>query len=334
MTENATKDRQHADEIRADRACIGCGFNLFGQSITKEEHYGLAICRCPECGTVAALQSYPAMTHWVNRFRMLLGAIWIVSLTGVFIGYTFSIAGMAQVSSNMAGQHLSDIIGQAHHEWTQEQNPDNQLVSPNTVTNAAPGVMVPTLAPGTTIVTSNGVTTVNGVVVPPPSVSVPQSGQFNWVWLAPNWGDEHLDQLIQDNGGLLKNIDTEFVMMSIPATVVGVIFGIFWSIALLGSTRRRAMLVPLVAGTAAFGFIFAITRTSLNYTYVSKLTESLYIPIAGVMFIAYICLASFFGIWIGRKVARLVVVMALPPRNRVSFSALWTRDGLALPKPK
>ncbi|MFK7759400.1 MAG: hypothetical protein AB8C13_05580 [Phycisphaerales bacterium] len=333
MTENTVLECQLVGEIRADRACVGCGFNLFGQSIIKEEHYGLGICRCPECGTVAALQSYPVMSHWVNRFRMLIAAVWIIVLTVVFIGHTLTAAGMAQASSGLAGQHLSDIIGQSHHEWTQQQNPDKQLVSPSTVTTNVTNALTPTLAPGTTIQTTNGVTTVNGVVVPPPGAAIEQSGQYDWVWLTAGWGDEHLDQLIEMHGGLWANIDKKFVLMLIPGTVIGVLFGIFWSVALLGSTRRRAMTIPLLAGVIAFVFIYAITRDSLSNTYVSKLAESLYVPIVGLMYLAYICLVSFFGIWIGRKVARVVVVMALQPRSRVPFSPLWTRDGLSLPKP-
>ena len=78
MTEHDTHDT-----IRADRACIACGFNLFGQPITREAHYNLLITRCPECGQAAALQSYPTMSHWVNRFRAILSALWIALTLGI-----------------------------------------------------------------------------------------------------------------------------------------------------------------------------------------------------------------------------------------------------------
>ena len=111
MTENPVLECQTVGEIRADRACVGCGFNLFGQSIVKEEHYGLGICRCPECGTVAALQSYPVMSHWVNRFRVLIAAIWIVLLLAFFAGNIGVISGLTAAACDESAKSMADIIG-------------------------------------------------------------------------------------------------------------------------------------------------------------------------------------------------------------------------------
>lgn len=322
------------DEIRADRACIGCGFNLYAQPVTKEEHYGLAICRCPECGTVAALQQYPMMTHWVNRFRTLIAAVWIVLLLGLFIGSTMAITGLSQGASNIAGENMSDIIGQAHYEWSQEQDRLRELANPSNTAGTSTSATTPALTPGTTIVTSNGVTTINGVVTPlTTTTTTTQPGRFNWVWLSPGWGDAHLDRVIKDNGGLIANIDREFLVMLIPGTIVGTLFGIFWSIALLGGTRRKAAIVPVVSCALAVILLIGMSRPDYNFTYISALSQDLYSTVIGPVFIAYMLFVSMIGIWIGRKFARLVVVMALPARGRVPLSLLWTRDGLELPRP-
>jgi len=148
------------DEIRADRACIGCGFNLYGQTVTKEPHYGIVITRCPECGTVAALQTYPVMTHWANRFRSLTAALWVVILLGFFMGNMTSMMGMTQGASNIAGNKMSDIIGEANAIWVQEQEALQQAakLASNPASNpaATPTTTVPGLPAGTTIVTSGG----------------------------------------------------------------------------------------------------------------------------------------------------------------------------------
>lgn len=110
------------DQIRADRACITCGFNLYGQSVTKEHHYGLAIARCPECGTVAALQQYPAMTHWVNRFRTIIASVYIVALLGFFALSTFGVSMFAYASSSVASQHLSTHLRADFNAWYERQS--------------------------------------------------------------------------------------------------------------------------------------------------------------------------------------------------------------------
>ena len=327
-------------EIRADRACIGCGFNLYGQSVTKEEHYGLAVCRCPECGTVAALQSYPVMGHWVNRFRALIAAVWIVVLVGFFIGNSMAWMGMSIGASNIAGQKMSEIIGEAHFVWKEEKDAQAQAAlaaqqaansTPVAGTPATPAPVVPGLPAGTTIVTSNGVTSINGVVVGQAAQTTPT--QFRWTWLDSEWMENHLKDTIAARGGLFKNIDTEFLIMLIPGTIVSLLFGMFWSIALLGGSRKKAALVPVVAGIVGLAVHIGVSIPDMGTTFASSLSQDLYGPVVGPMYIGALVLISMVGIFLGRMIARWVVVMALPPRNRVPLSLLWTCDGKALPKP-
>ncbi|MBL4808575.1 MAG: hypothetical protein JKY43_00755 [Phycisphaerales bacterium] len=335
MTDDTTETKPVlSGEIRADRACIGCGFNLYAQPVTKEPHYGLAIARCPECGTVAALQTYPVMTHWVNRFKALIAGVWVVVLLGLFIGNTMSLMGMAQGASNLAGQKMSDIIGEANSIWVQEQEAIQQAV--NQVSNPATttSTTIPGFPAGTTIVTSNGVTTVNGVVVSTATTTTTTTpGRYRWTRLDSQWIENHLDETIKSSGGLRKNIDKEYLVMLIPGTIVAVFFGIFWSIVLLGGSRRRALIVPLVACVLAMLIHLGISIPGSGTTYASSLTQNLYGPVIGPMYLAVLFILSAIGIWSGRKIARFVVVTALPPRSRVSLSLLWTCDGLELPRP-
>lgn len=318
-------------EIRADRACIGCGFNLFGQSVSKEDHYGLAICRCPECGTVAALQSYPAMSHWVNRFRAIIASVWITVLLGFFLGHTMAVTGMAQGAGNLAGQQMSEYIGEANYLWEQAKAEAAQAANP-TPASATTTPTIPGLPAGTTIVTNNGVTTINGVIVAQ-NAQTTSPNQYRWTWLNSEWIDKHLDETIAGRGGLIKNIDMQFLVMFIPGAMVSILFGVFWSITFLGGSRKRVLLVPLVGSIIAIGLMIALSTRDSGSVFASSLTQDLYGPIVGTFFIAVLFLLCAFGIFIGRMVARWIVLMALPPRSRVPLSILWTADNKSLPKP-
>lgn len=327
----ANNQVEQFDEIRADRACIGCGFNLFGQTVTKEDHYGLAICRCPECGTVAALQAYPTMTHWVNRFRALIAAVWIALLLAIFVGSTGAITGMCGAACDVASTTLGEEIGKNHQQWEDQRRADAlaaKLIeqastgNPTHIASASNELAGTTVDP-TTITMINGVTVTN---------SAPNNGG-RWTQITDEWIDSQLSQTIESSGGLAGAIHREFIVFLIPMTIVGSILGIFWSIAMLGATRKKVLLIPLVSCLLATVIIIAINAPG-GYTYGSSVARSVFTPYLAPMLMAYQFLVFAIGIWIGRKVARWIVVMALPPRNRVPLSLLWTRDGLPLPKPK
>jgi hypothetical protein len=330
------------DEIRADRVCIGCGFNLYAQPVSKEEHYGLAICRCPECGTVAALQSYPTMTHWVNRFRALIAAIWVVLLLAFFAGNIGAISGMTAAACDESARYMGELMGQEHQRWEDLklaelkalESESGQAVD-QTGQAAQPIAPIDPLAalnaPGTTIVTTtNGVTTINGV----PVVSSGTTAGGRWTMITDEWRDTHLDDTVQLSGGLWENVNREFLIFLIPMSIVGTLFGIFWSVALLGSSRKKAVLVPLILCVVGLAIVLAIHAPASSNSYSQNIAVGMYAPLIAPIMFAYQLLVMAFGIWIGRKVARMIVVMALPPRNRVPLSLLWTRDGLVLPSTK
>lgn len=76
----APLQEQRLGQLSGDRACVKCSFNLAGQHIVREAHYGLLIVRCPECGTPAALQEYPVLGRWAPRLGFALIGIWIALL--------------------------------------------------------------------------------------------------------------------------------------------------------------------------------------------------------------------------------------------------------------
>ena len=120
MSEHTAADRHDGTpgevlgEIQTDRACIECGFNLFGQTIVRDEHYGMPIARCPECGRVCALQEYPGLGVWARRWNGLLGSLWLLAAVGLFsLLLTFSLAPTGPVlEENITG--IAERIAQQH----------------------------------------------------------------------------------------------------------------------------------------------------------------------------------------------------------------------------
>lgn len=321
---NAQESPTSINQIRADRACIGCGFNLFGQTVSKEEHYGLAITRCPECGTVAALQSYPTMSHWVNRFRVILASFWIILLTALFAANTGGLLGFTVSAIDVASDDLGDIIGLAYEQWGLTQEQVASQTSSVAGAPAPPSAPIP--VPGTTtIVTINGVTTINGVAI--------GGNSYRWQQVSEEWMESDLETTIDQTGGLWKNADKQFLYLAFPAAVVATIAGVLWSILLLGAKRKQMLLIPL-AGCLIAGFIITgVNNSAGGSNYSNQIADRLYTPLILPMMLGTQFVFLAFGIFIGRKIARMLVIMALPASARVPFSIFWTRDGLQVPKP-
>jgi len=300
-SEQHERDAGDLDQIRADRACIGCGFNLYGQTVSKEEHYGLAIARCPECGTVAALQQYPLMSHWVNRFRAILAALWIVLLLGTFGLSTMAISGFAISISEVASNPLGDYIGLSFTQWQEDQ-----------------------AAGATPAGTAGNVT---------PVITRQMTGSYQWVTVSPEWYDIHLDSCVASFGNLWANMDRGAYIFLVPAGVVSLLLGVYWSIALLGASRLRALCVLVLAALIGGVFVISFNTGVGNFPWASNIAEEYYAVRIVPFVMIYQLLWMGVGLFFGRMVARFVVCLALPARSRVPLGVLWTRDGLSPPSP-
>lgn len=119
---------ERVSTMLADRACTGCGFNLIGQPIVRERHYGLLIARCPECGTVAALQEYPALGRWANRWAALLAGLWFLFITAGTMAVAGMITGFTHGAGHAASEHVAEVIKQKYiaHE-TAKGTPVDQI---------------------------------------------------------------------------------------------------------------------------------------------------------------------------------------------------------------
>lgn len=95
MPTTPTTRNERIGVIRGDRLCQRCAYNLTGQPIFREAHYGLMIARCPECGEVAALQHQPVLANWLGRLHGLLLAVWFTFIIALAAAGTIALEGLA-----------------------------------------------------------------------------------------------------------------------------------------------------------------------------------------------------------------------------------------------
>ncbi|HEY0008428.1 MAG TPA: hypothetical protein VGB55_06875, partial [Tepidisphaeraceae bacterium] len=71
--------------IETDTFCDGCSYNLRTQKVWRDPRLGIAICRCPDCGShQAAGRSTSATNVWLRRLTTLALLAWVcVSLAFV-----------------------------------------------------------------------------------------------------------------------------------------------------------------------------------------------------------------------------------------------------------
>jgi hypothetical protein len=108
-----TAREQRVSTVTGDRLCTTCSYNLVGQMVLREPHYGLLIVRCPECGTVASVQEYPLLGRWANRWGAVLAALYFIFLLGMWPASSGTIAGMAvgiaEEATYSYGRYLTDL---------------------------------------------------------------------------------------------------------------------------------------------------------------------------------------------------------------------------------
>lgn len=105
--------------LLADRPCARCAFNLVGQSIVRERHYGLLVVRCPECGTIASLQEYPLLGRWANRWAAIAAAAWLLLAAAVSFGIAGVMFGFTIGTMETTNRPLADLISKKHEDHQQ-----------------------------------------------------------------------------------------------------------------------------------------------------------------------------------------------------------------------
>lgn len=293
-----TADGERVSTVVGDRLCIKCGFNLTGQPVMKESTYNLFIARCPECGTVASMQEYPALGKWANRWAAMAAALWlaviIAGMAGLGVSFFATSVASTQVVSDSASRAI--IL-----EWVETPS-GHKALEDFRARNSNPTAILTRRHP------------------------------IDMKW----WSAQDGWKVLTKQGGWRAIVLKPAISFSSVVLIIGAIGGVLLSVAMLHVPRPRLVLYLLlpVAVATAFQSIF-ITQITLSPIFGTTVRDvALQLVARATMattdVFAYIGLVV--GALVGRSIARAMVMALLPPRMRSSLSFLWIAAGKKPPK--
>lgn len=297
------------DVIAGDRPCAACGFNLHGQPITREPGSNLLFCRCPECGTAAALQEYPLLGRWAERLRFVVAALWL-GLLLLGIGACVAAASACIEAGTAAGiETCSSAIMQRYTSYVESLSVEEQ--------------------------TKLGAQINNGRLVNIWNAS------FDETW----WSGQSLEAILAERAVSASILQRTIIRVTLIALLTLLPFGVLLSVAMPHLRwRGRLLLVLLISAcTAVVTYLSIIAQGAATYA-VWYGPSSAWARIQEISFgsqfwrllpaAAIIPLGLFvFGLFLGRPIARWLVTYLVPPRARVPFAFLWRADNIPMPRP-
>ena len=281
-----------------DRLCTKCGYNLTGQAVIREPHYGMLIVRCSECATVASVQEYPLLGRWAGRWAMLGAAMWFAA-SAVFVFATGgAIFGFGTAIVESASHPLALTIAEHQLAWLKEQDPASLGLQLQWQLSAGPKLYV-TLDP---------------------------------VW----WATQDPAALLAEAGGWTGALGRSAFGLWSWLSVSLFAAGCFWAVLLTHLRRKWLVLFSLlpagIAGLFAIAIYAGDTTAAGGWATALSAAEHQLGPIFCGFSIAYALLPLNLGLFFGRPLTRLLIRALLPPRLRNSLALLWTTDGLDPPR--
>ncbi len=273
--------------ITADRLCAKCGYNLIGQIVRREPRYRLLVARCPECGTVAAMQEYPLLGRWAARWGLVIAALWFLLLLSVLVGMSSAVMGMSWGIAYEGSYPLAQEIRQQQSDWQQQQTGGTTTQQPAWMSwwsDLDPNWW--TQAKGREILAAGGGWA--GYVNP----------DAYWITLVAG--------LVMLPFGIFMSVALIHLQR--------------WRAALV-------TLVPGLGLAAVFLVVRFIAEMAGNSMQVgSKAIELMGVPLLVMGFLAC-AVSLALSVWFGRPILRLAIRMLLPPRFRGAFAHLWIAEG-------
>jgi purine-cytosine permease-like protein len=237
---------------------------------------------------LAALQEYPALGRWADRWARLIAAAWVATLVAAMFLNFGPLMGFVMGSLETACSDLGDAIADQYAASLSAEDPS----------------------------------------------ALPMLDTDRRMKIEASWWHANRDSILAARPSLRAWINWSVAWMWIPLSFIGFAGGACWSTCLLG-TRRRFAIVPAMLPLLAAGVIgWTVHRQEASGTALVQASTlgigALQNIVLGVM-LSVVAFWVFMGVWLGRRVVRLVVRWSLPPRMRSSLAILWTRDGLPPP---
>ena len=289
--------------IEGDRLCAGCAYNLRGQTVVRETHYGLAIVRCPECGVPAAIQEYPLLGRWPGRIRVFVALSYILAcLFALFMTFILLMATTAVMSEASDEKHANTIAQKWADFVNEEEAKGNEPLATMPMFNQ------------------------------PSRDNDGKLVAYTWNYVDLKWWRSNRSHtpFTDRVGEVVLQTKGAVVLLSI-AFVLG---GSVWVVLLLSARRPVAMAVILIPAAAVWLFVSSDMFQGNGFSgwqpAVGIAQDEMFTATAAVV-IALWALMGGIGVFVGRSLARLAVRALLPPTLRGSLAELWFTDNKPLP---
>lgn len=298
---------QPVSTILGDRLCVGCAYNLRGQPVVREPHYGLMIARCPECDTPAALQEYPLLGRWPGRLRVFMALGYTLACLG-FLGATCLViagasAGLGSAGSNATSRRIAEQwVAYVNAEEAQGRTP---------LAGAPPFAQTTRGSDGRLAVSE-------------------------WMLIDRAWWERERAGVFSHS--IASTAGSVLISRKLAAVTIGLGFfliGSAWAVLLLAARR----VVLLGCGLIPVGIV-ALLVAAFNtpspgfgpWVYSNQLVqdEMFFGALAAVSAIWLVFAGA--GLLLGRPLARLGVRALLPPAFRGALAELWFTDNKPLPR--
>lgn len=284
-------------QLTGDRACIKCHFNLSGQTIVREPHYGLLIVRCPECGSACPVQEYPVLGRWAGRLGALLAAGYFCFLLAFALACAGATAGISYAVTELLSSPLQQF---AYDRTIQHEQSKMASVGPPTQPQ---------------FYGNQAIDMEWWEGLPPSKLIVDAGGWFGgaidwrqlWIWVY-------------------------IALVGLPLGVVWAVAmpGARWRRFVL-VTLLIMLLATLFITLARFGPGSAGRFMGAWYVRELILSEVFWQLVWPSLLASGVVLLA--GMLLGRPIARGLVRLLLPPRLWAPFSFLWIADNRPLPRP-
>ncbi len=302
MTQNAQETP--VSMIEGDRLCTGCSYNLRGQTVVREPHYGLFIARCPECGTPAALQEYPLLGRWPGRIKVFVSLAYAVTcLFALFVTFMI-LMGMTAALSESTNDDLANTIAQQWADYVNAEEAEGNTPLKN----------MPLYNQALRDQTTNK-------LVP-----------YIWNYVDRDWWERtgtsqslmsHIKHIASEMRGVI-------VLMGISLFLGGTV----WAVLLLAARPRVIYVFALLPAGFVLTFLFSGTLDSNGvngWDTASGLAQSDAFLAGTIVVLTTWLVCGGLGIQFGRPLARLAARALLPPTMRGPLAELWFTDGKRLP---
>jgi hypothetical protein len=288
--------------VTGDRMCTGCGYNLVGQQIVREDHYSMLIVRCPECSTIASVQEYPLLGGWASRWGALLAALWFIFLIGMWPASSGIICGMSVV--------IADESARSYSRYLTDLQSESEAQAAGQTAQAG--------QPGTSVIRIQGTT-----------IQYSSAGSDFEKW----WLQQDHQALLAAAGGWRGAVHGEAFLILIPTAFMVFAVGWFWSVCLIQLKRRWLVMCAAAIFFLACVFVIPIVLEwhTLGGSWARMAATQQLGPPSLAICMGFCLIPLGLGLWLGRPLTRLFIRGLLPPRLRYSLALLWTAEGLDPP---